>query len=65
MLPSTVDGNPHPVHIELLIERGIYIIEMVNCEELARDRVYEFCFVCLPLSITGATGSMVRPVALV
>jgi kynurenine formamidase len=65
VLPSTVEGNPHPVHIELLIERGIYIIEMVNCEELARDRVYEFCFVCLPLSITGATGSMVRPVALV
>jgi kynurenine formamidase len=27
--------------------------------------VYEFCFVCLPLSIRGATGSMVRRVALV
>ena len=65
VLPSTVAGNPHPVHIALLGERGIFIIEMVNCEELARDRVYEFCFVCLPLSIRGATGSMVRPVALV
>ncbi len=63
-LPSTVPGNPHPVHIALLVERGIFIIEMVNCEELARDRVYEFCFVCLPLGIRGATGSMVRPVAL-
>jgi kynurenine formamidase len=65
VLPSTVEGNPHPVHIELLIERGIYIIEMVDCEELARDKAYEFCFICLPLSIKGATGSMVRPVALV
>jgi kynurenine formamidase len=64
VLPSTVPGNPHPVHIALLNERGIYIIEMVNCEELARDRRYEFCFVCLPLAIRGATGSMVRPVAL-
>jgi kynurenine formamidase len=64
VLPSTVEGNPHPVHIALLIERGIYILEMVNCEALARDRVYEFCFVCLPLSIKGATGSMVRPVAI-
>lgn len=65
VLPSTVPGNPHPVHIALLVERGIFILEMVNCEALARDRVYEFCFMCLPLSIRGATGSMVRPVAVV
>jgi kynurenine formamidase len=65
VLPSTVPGNPHPVHIALLVERGIFIIEMVNCEELARDRVHEFCFMCLPTAIRGATGSMVRPVALV
>jgi kynurenine formamidase len=65
VLPSTVAGNPHPVHIALLVERGIFILEMVNCEELARDRVYEFCFMCLPLSIRGATGSMVRPIAIV
>lgn len=64
VLPSTVPHNPHPVHIALLRERGIFIIEMVNCEELGRDRVHEFCFVCLPLAIRGATGSMVRPVAL-
>jgi kynurenine formamidase len=65
VLPSTVPGNPHPVHLALLNQRGILIIEMVDCEELARDRVYQFCFVCLPLAIRGATGSMVRPVALV
>jgi kynurenine formamidase len=65
VLPSTVPGNPHPVHIALLVERGIFILEMVNCEELARDRVYEFCFACLPVAIRGATGSMVRPVAIV
>jgi len=65
VLPSTVAGNPHPVHIELLNQRGIFIIEMVDCEALARDHVYEFCFVCLPLAIRGATGSMVRPVALI
>jgi kynurenine formamidase len=64
VLPSTVPGNPHPVHIALLNQRGIFIIEMVDCEDLARDEVHEFCFVCLPLAIRGATGSMVRPVAL-
>ena len=64
-LPSRVDGDPHPVHIALLIERGVFILEMVYLEELARDSVYEFCFICLPLKIRGATGSMVRPIALV
>jgi kynurenine formamidase len=64
VLPSTVPGNPHPVHIALLVERGIFILEMVNCEALARDERHEFCFVCLPVAIRGATGSMVRPVAL-
>ena len=63
--PSTVSGNPFPVHIELLIDRGVYILEMVYMEDLARDGVHEFCFVCLPLKITGATGSLVRPIAVV
>jgi len=57
--------NPLPVHRELLIDRGIHIMELVNMEELAADRMYEFCFICLPLRIRGATGSMVRPVAIV
>ncbi len=63
-LPSTTPGNPHPVHIELLVERGIYILEMVNCEELANLQVYEFCLIALPLKIRGATGSMIRPIAI-
>lgn len=63
--PSPDPENPHPVHIELLIERGIHILELVHVEDLARDGVYEFLFVCLPLRIKGATGSMVRPIAVV
>ena len=52
--PSGVPGNPSPVHIELLIKQGIFIVELMNLEELAADRVYEFCFVCLPLRVRGA-----------
>lgn len=63
--PSVDPENPHPVHIELLIERGIHILELVHVEDLARDGVYEFLFLCLPLRIKGATGSMVRPIAIV
>lgn len=62
--PSVDPENPHPVHIELLIERGIHIMELVHVEDLARDEVHEFLFVCLPLRIRGATGSMVRPIAI-
>jgi kynurenine formamidase len=61
--PSGIDGNPQPVHVHLIQERGIPIMEWVNCEELAAERVYEFLFICLPLTIVGATGSMIRPIA--
>jgi kynurenine formamidase len=63
--PSGIKGDPQPVHRFLIQERGLFILEWVNPEELARDRIYEFLFVCLPLTVTGATGSMVRPLAVV
>lgn len=62
--PSADPENPHPVHIELLIKRGIHIMELTHVEGLAEDEVSEFLFICLPLRIKGATGSMVRPVAI-
>lgn len=58
-------SNPQPVHTLLLIENGIYLFESLYLEELARDEVYEFLFVALPLKIRGATGSMVDPLAVV
>lgn len=54
-----------PGHLILLVRHGIHIIENLNLEELARDRCYEFTFICLPLKIRGATGSPVRPIAVV
>jgi kynurenine formamidase len=53
------------VHVHLLVEEGIHIIECLNLEDLARDGVKEFLFVALPLKLRGGTGSPVRPVALV
>ena len=57
--------NPQPVHTRLLIESGVYIMESLDLEQLARDGVYEFLFVALPLKIAGATGSMLDPLAVV
>jgi kynurenine formamidase len=54
-----------PVHRLLLVEHGIYIIEVMNLTGLAAEDVYEFAFVLAPLRIVGGTGSPVRPLALV
>ena len=51
------------VHVHLLVECGIHIIECLNLEELAREKVKEFTFIALPLKIRGGTGSPIRPVA--
>ena len=58
-------ANPQPVHTKLLIENGIYLLESIYLEEIAREKVYEFLFVMLPLKIRGATGSMVDPLAMI
>jgi kynurenine formamidase len=52
-----------PVHVHLLVESGIHIIESLNLEEIARERVYTFLFVAAPLKIRGGTGSPFRPFA--
>lgn len=52
-------------HLYLLAQKGVYILENVNLEALARDRCWEFAFVGIPLKLQGATGSPLRPLALV
>jgi kynurenine formamidase len=67
-VPGHVDpglGTTLPCHVILIVRNGIYIVENLALEELARDRVYEFVFVCLPLKMRGVTGSPVRPLAIV
>ncbi|MFH1243725.1 MAG: cyclase family protein [Pseudomonadota bacterium] len=53
-----------PVHVILLVKNGIHIIEVMNLEAIAADRIYEFLFVVSPLKIRGGTASPVRPIAL-
>lgn len=64
-LPAETGHAVLPAHRVLLVESGIYIIETLALEELARDGVYEFLFVLSPLLFVGATGSPVRPLAVV
>jgi len=59
-----VPSHDMPVHIHLLFECGIHIIEALDLEALARDKVYEFLFVGAPLKLRGGTGAPLRPLAL-
>ena len=60
-----VPSTTMPVHVHLLVESAIHIIECLNLEQLSADRVYEFVFAAAPLKIRGGTGSPIRPLALV
>jgi kynurenine formamidase len=51
-------------HLYLLPQKGIYIMENLNLEELAQDRQWEFAFIAAPMKLQGATGSPLRPLAL-
>jgi kynurenine formamidase len=66
-VPGVVDPElgTLPGHSLLIVRAGVHIIESLYLEELARDGVREFAFVCLPLKLRGGTGSPVRPLALV
>jgi kynurenine formamidase len=53
-----------PVHVHLLVESGIHIIECLNLEELSAAGIREFTFIAAPLKLRGATGAPLRPLAL-
>lgn len=54
-----------PAHRVLLVESGINLIEAMALEDLAASGTHEFTIVLAHLAIVGATGSPVRPLALV
>jgi len=63
VVPHENADRPFEVHQWLLVRHGIYLLENLDLEQLARDKVYEFAFVFAPLRLKGATGSPGNPVA--
>lgn len=53
-----------PVHVHLLVDCGIPILEALNLDRLLEEDVLEFFLVAVPLPIKGGTGSPLRPLAL-
>jgi len=62
--PSEVAGNYVPVHTYLLAQQGAFILELLDLEALASDKVYEFAFIGASLKLKGADGSPMRPIAI-
>jgi kynurenine formamidase len=63
-IPAPEDLLWPPVHTYLLAEAGVPMIEVVNLEELSRDRTYEFAFIGAALKLRGASGAPIRPMAI-
>jgi kynurenine formamidase len=65
--PSPMEKNASfiPVHRYLLVEQGVHIGEFHFLEDLARDKAYEFCYICTTNKIRGtAAGFCLRPIAI-
>jgi kynurenine formamidase len=67
--PQPVLDWSRTVHVELLTRRGIHLVEWMDLDPLAtalaeHERT-DFLFIAIPLRMTGATGSWVRPIALI
>src|SRR5205807_7206351 len=64
---AVADGKTQvfPVHMRVIADSGIFIIENLNLEELAKAKAYEFVVVVPPLRLVGGTGSALRVLALV
>jgi kynurenine formamidase len=52
------------VHIELLVKRGITLIEHLVLSKMAADGCHEALFVAAPMLVTGASGSPLNPIAI-
>jgi DNA-binding GntR family transcriptional regulator/kynurenine formamidase len=60
--PLPFRDEKRTTHKVMLVERGVHLVENLYLDEVADAGVSEGLFVCLPLRITGATGSWVRPI---
>ncbi|MFO1069220.1 MAG: cyclase family protein [Geminicoccaceae bacterium] len=63
-IPAADPENWMVVHTYLLAEAGVPIMEVVNLEPIAAEKVWEFAFFGACIRLRGATGSPMRPVAM-
>ena len=57
VLPSEEPDVFLPIHAYMFATAGAQIIEVVDMEEIAAEKQYEFAFLGMPLKLRGATGA--------
>lgn len=57
-------GAPLPVHLILLVENGVYLLEDIKTDDLARDKAYEFLFVLGQPKLVGGAQVVINPIAI-
>lgn len=62
--PAAYGKELFSVHMMLLADRGIYIVENANLEPLSEARAFVAVLITTPLKIQGASGSPLRMIAL-
>jgi kynurenine formamidase len=62
--PAAYGKELFSVHMMLLADNGIYIVENLNLEPLSAAKTYAVALVITPLKIQGASGSPLRAIAL-
>jgi kynurenine formamidase len=63
VFPGQDNAKLLPVHGYALGAAGTPLIEIMNLEELAAEKVYEFGFIAAPIKLRGATAAPTRPIA--
>jgi kynurenine formamidase len=61
--PAAYGKELFSVHMMLLADSGIYIVENTNLEEVGAAKAHVFLLVLTPLKIQGASGSPLRALA--
>ncbi len=64
VIPFEKGAGIYEVHQILLALHGIYLLENMNTEELARDKAWEFLFTLGAARITGGVQAIVNPNAI-
>ena len=64
-VPAEDPNRPFEVPQSLNVDHGIYVVENLRLDELARDGVREFALVLTFPKLRGATGAWCTPIALV
>jgi kynurenine formamidase len=62
--PAMYGKELFSVHMMLLADNGIYIVENVNLEPLSEARAFLAVLITTPLRVQGASGSPLRMIAL-